>query len=140
MKFIRLLSVALIAAPLFAQSLGNTGTIEGNVVDPSGASVAGANVSLHNVVTGYTQSTKSSTAGAFRLGNLPANRYHVEVKAPGFSDASQEVEIRSAVPVQLKIMLSVAAETTSVTVEGAADANGFFHPVGDHAQVSFVID
>ncbi len=183
MKFIRLLSVALIAAPVFAQSLGNTGTIEGTVVDPSGASVAGANVSLHNVVTGYTQSTKSSTAGAFRLGNLPANRYHVEVKASGFSDSSQEVEIRSAVPVQLKIMLSVAAETTSVTVEGAAealevnpsahvdtdrslidklpvggageglsqaitystggvaaDANGFFHPLGDHAQVSFVID
>ncbi len=22
----------------------------------------------------------------------------------------------------------------------AADANGFFHPLGDHAQVSFVID
>jgi Carboxypeptidase regulatory-like domain len=183
MKFTCFASAALLAAPLFAQSLGNTGTIEGTVVDPSGAAVASAAVMLHNAVTGYTQSTTSSTTGTFRLGNLPPNRYHVEVNVPGFSEFSQEVEIRNAVPVQVKVMLAVASETTSVTVEGAAealevdpsahvdtdrslieklpvggagsglsqaitystggvaaDANGFFHPVGDHAQVSFMID
>ncbi len=166
-----------------AQSLGNAGTIEGTVTDPSGASVAGADVSLHNAVTGYTQAVKADANGAFRMANLPANRYHVEVKAPGFSPFSQDVELRSAIPVQLKAALGLASEATSVTVEAAsealevdpsshvdadrsliqklpsgspggglsqaitystggvaADANGFFHPVGDHAQVSFVID
>ena len=169
--------------PLTAQSLGNAGTIEGAVVDPSGASVAQAQITLHNVVTGYTQMATSDANGAFRLANLPPNRYHIEVKAMGFSTFSQDVEIRNAVPVQIKAALAVASETTSVTVEGAAealetdpsahvdadrsliqklpsgepggglsqaitfstggvaaDANGFFHPVGDHAQVSFVID
>ena len=152
-------------------------------MDPSGAAVANAAVTLHNMLTGYNQSTMSNTDGAFRLGNLPPNRYHVEVKAPGFSPSSEDVEIRNAVPVQLKVAMALASESTSVTVEGAAealevdpsahvdtdrslidklpvggagsglsqaitystggvaaDANGFFHPVGDHAQVSFMID
>jgi len=178
-----LLLVVALPLSVAAQSLGNTGTIEGIVVDPSGASVAQADITAHNVVTGYTQTVKSDANGAFRLANLPPNRYHIEVKAPGFSAYSQDIEIRSAVPVQLKANLTVASEVTSVTVESAAealevdpsahvdadrsliqklpggdpgaglsqaitlstggvaaDANGFFHPVGDHAQVSFVID
>ena len=169
--------------PLSAQSLGNTGTIQGTVTDPSGAVVANAEIMVHNVVTGYNQTVNSDASGAFRLGNLPPNPYHLEVKAAGFNPFSQDVDIRNAIPVQIKVMLALASANTSVTVEGAAealetnpsahvdadrsliqklpsgdpggglsqaivystggvaaDANGFFHPVGDHAQVSFVID
>ena len=48
---------------VFAQSLGNAGTIEGRVVDPSGAAVAKAAVTIHNAVTGYNNflSTFSGT-------------------------------------------------------------------------------
>jgi hypothetical protein len=181
--FTLLLFPAAFAIPASAQSLGNTGTIQGTVTDPSGAIVANAEIMVHNVVTGYTQSATSDANGVFRLGNLPPNRYHLEVKAPGFNQFSQDIEIQNAVPIQVKAILALASETTSVTVEGAAealevdpsahvdadrsliqklpsgspggglsqaitystggvaaDANGFFHPVGDHAQVSFVID
>lgn len=169
--------------PIAAQSLGNTGTIEGTVTDPSGAVVANAEIMIHNVVSGYTQMAMADANGVFRLVNLPPNPYHLEVKAPGFSEFSQEIDIRNAVPVQVKVKLTLASETTTVNVEGAAeaievdpsahtdadrsliqklpsgapggglsqaitystggvaaDANGFFHPVGDHAQVSYVID
>src|SRR5450432_2174710 len=173
-----------VAHQLPAQSLGNAGTIEGNVVDPSGAAVAKAAVTIHNAVSGYNQAATTASDGSFRFGNIPPNPYHLEVTAPGFNVFTQDVAIRSGVPVQVKVTLALAGAKTSVTVEaagadmlevdpsahvdadrtlllkipaidtggglsqaivystggGAADANGFFHPLGDHAQVSFVID
>jgi hypothetical protein len=167
-----------------AQSLGNAGTIEGTVVDPSGALVPKAAVTITNSVTGYKQTVDSGANGAFRLTNIPPNGYHLTVTAPGFSNFTQDVTIRSSVPVQVKAILPVAAAESTVTVEasGAAvvetdpsahvdvdrsvfdrlptstpgngladvitntsgaivsDANGSFHPNGDHNQVSYLID
>ena len=170
--------------PVFGQSLGNAGTIEGTVVDPSGAAVAKATVTIHNAVTGYKQSTITGADGAFRFSNIPPNPYHLEVNASGFAVFGQDVSIRSAIPIQVKATLALAGAQTTVTVEGAgadlievdpsahidadrtlimkipsvdpagglsqaitystggvaADGNGLFHPLGDHAQSSFVID
>jgi Carboxypeptidase regulatory-like domain len=102
-----------------AQSLGNAGTIEGNVVDPSGAAIAKAAVTIHNAVSGYKQATTTASDGSFRFSNIPPNPYHMEVIAPGFNVFTQDVAIRSGVPVQIKATLALAGAKTSVTVEGA---------------------
>jgi protocatechuate 3,4-dioxygenase beta subunit len=65
----------------FSKSLGNAGTIEGTVVDQSGAAVPHAAVRIHNPVTGCNQATTTSSDGSFRLTNIPPNPYHMEVKA-----------------------------------------------------------
>ena len=184
-RYVYLACVLLLVTSTYvrAQSLGNAGTIQGTVVDPSGAAVAGADVTLHNTVTGYTQSVKSASDGSFKLSNIPPNPYHLDVKASGFSNFGQDVTIRNAIPIDVKAALSLAGVTTEVNVEAsaaqveldptthvdvdrssfaklpefdpgaglsqaivystgavAADSNGSFHPLGDHAQVSFVID
>jgi Carboxypeptidase regulatory-like domain len=169
---------------LQAQSLGNSGTVEGTVIDPSGAAVPDARITLHNPVSGYTQAVSSGANGAYRIGNIPPNSYHLTVSATGFTTFTQDVSIRSSLPIQVnaKLALSAAATTINVEAEGndllevtpsahvdadrnqlsslptfdpgaglsqaitystggvAADANGFFHPLGDHAQVTFVVD
>src|SRR5215472_3338303 len=174
----------LFQAPVSGQSLGNAGTIEGSVVDPSGAAIVQAAVTIRNAVTGYHQSATTDRDGAFRFTNIPPNPYHLEVTAPGFALFAQDVGIRGAVPVQVKVKLSLAGAKTNLTVEAAgadllevdpsahtdtdrslimkipaidpaggltqaityatggvaADANGLFHPVGDHSQTSFMID
>ena len=174
----------LFAGSLFAQSLGNTGTIEGTVVDPSGAAVAKANITIHNAITGFHQSAMAASDGTFRFSNVPPNPYHLEVVAPGFDKFTQDLAIRSAVPVQVTAKLSLAGGETSITVEGSgadllevnpsahtdadrtlitklpafdpagglsqaityttggvvADGNGLFHPLGDHAEATFMID
>jgi len=173
----------LLALNASAQSLGNAGTINGMVLDPSGSAIPNAAVSIRNAVTGYSQSAVSGPNGAFRLVNLPPNPYRLEVKVAGFAAYTQDIEIRNSLPVDVKATLALAGSTTSVTVEGAAEAlevnpsahvdvdrnallklpasspgaglsdaivystggvaadgNGFFHPLGDHAQVTFVID
>jgi hypothetical protein len=173
-----------LSGPLQAQSLGNAGTVEGTVADPSGAVVTGADVTISNPVTGYTRSMKTGADGSFRFTNIPPNPYRVNVTATDFSPFTQNISIRNSVPIQIKAALSLAGVAISVTVDAAganiienepsahvdvdrsmllklpnadpgaglsqaitystggvaADANGFFHPLGDHAQVSFDID
>jgi hypothetical protein len=167
-----------------AQSLGNAGTIEGVVADPSGASVPKAKISIHNAVTGYNQTVASATDGTFRLTNIPSNPYHLDINAPGFASFSQDIDIKNSIPLQVKAMLKLGEATDTITVEGgvsaaleldpsshvdvdrtlmmklpafdpagslsqaiiystggvAADGNGFFHPLGDHAQTTLVVD
>ena len=179
-----LTSFIWLASPARGQSLGNAGTVEGLVVDQSGAPLAKAEVAIHNAVTGYSQSSVTGNDGAFQLVNIPPNQYHLDIKAQGFAVFSQDVTIRNSLPIQVKATLAVAGSNTTVTVEGgaaealetdpsahvsadrnlllkipaldpgaglsqaivyttggvAADGNGFFHPLGDHAQVSFLID
>src|SRR6266576_4721727 len=120
-NYLALAGLVLFVLPVqsLAQSLGNAGTVQGTVVDPSGAVISGAEVSIKNPISGYSQATRSGSDGSFRLTNIPPNPYHLEVVAPGFSPFAQDVTIRNAIPVQIKATLPVAGAKTTVTVEAS---------------------
>ena len=170
--------------PAFAESMGGAGTVEGFVTDPSGGAIFKAQVEISNAISGYRQQTATDATGSFRFSNVPPNPYHVQVTAPGFATFAQDVAVRTAVPISLKVPLALAGERTTVLVEAggehllenvpyahndvdraafsklpaispgsslsdaitlsspgvAADSNGFFHPLGDHAQTTYSID
>jgi hypothetical protein len=184
-----MLGVFLFVLPFFlggpavsAQS-GTASNIQGTVLDPSGAVVANAAVSLSNPVSGYERTATSDSSGNFSFLNVPFNPYHMTVTAKGFDPFVQDVDVRSTVPVELKITLKIPGGTATVTVEGggdliendptfhsdvdralfdklplesqssslsslvtlttpgiAADSNGLFHGLGDHAENSFSLD
>jgi hypothetical protein len=113
------LGLLLMAAPGFAQ-LGNSGSIEGVVKDPSGSSVAGATVEITYAVSGFHRVATTGTDGSFRFTNVPFNPYHMVVTATGFSSFTQDVEVRSTVPTSVQVALKLGTASTSVTVE----ANG----------------
>src|SRR6478672_9445098 len=102
---------------IWAQGLGNAGTIDGTVTDPSGAVLPNATVTILNRLTNYTQTATTDSKGAFRLTNIPQNSYHVEVSAPNFTTSAQDVDVRSTVPVSLKVSLMVTGAQQTVTVE-----------------------
>jgi hypothetical protein len=176
------LGLFILVAALHAQSIGS-GTVSGAVTDPSNAVVSGAEVTLANAISGYTQTVTSGESGQFRFSNVPENHYELIASSPGLAPATQHVEVRSSVPITVNLTLKVGAESTSISVHAstiepeadpsahvdldrnlvlkmpeanpgaglseaitrntggvAADANGFFHPLGDHAEASFVID
>lgn len=54
-----------------------TGTLEGRIPDPSGAVIAGAEVSAKNSETGLTRATKTNDAGYFQITFLPLGAYDV---------------------------------------------------------------
>ena len=76
----------------FAQS--DRGVLSGQVTDPSGAGIPGADVQALNLATGVKSATKSLENGSYLLGALPFASYDVTVSAAGFSKLSQQkVEI-----------------------------------------------
>src|SRR5882757_7470327 len=118
---IAIFAVTFLTISVHAQSVGNSGSINGSVVDPTGAVVANARVTIHNPVSGFDRSTTTDASGRFNFTNIPFNPYHLTIAAEGFSSYAQDVEPRSAVPVSVAIKLQVAGSTTQVTVEAGAD-------------------
>src|ERR1019366_7028636 len=114
-------SACMSAGPLFAQGMGNSGTITGTVTDPSGAVVSGAAVEIENKVTGYNKSTVTGTDGTFKFLGVPQNNYHTSVTAAGFHPYVADVAVRTTIAVNLTIALSVASSTTSVDVHSDSD-------------------
>ena len=112
--------VPLAGAADLGQGSGNSGTIQGTVLDPSGAALIGAKVEIRNPVSGYDATAITDDSGRFQLSNIPYNPYHLVVSAPGFEELDQDVEIRSPLPIDLKLALQIATSTQTVTVQGEA--------------------
>jgi hypothetical protein len=104
------------AIPTRAQ-LGNAGSIEGVVKDPSGAAIADATVEISYGVSGFQRRTSTASDGSFRFTNVPFNTYHAVVSATGFEPYTQDVDVRSGVPVNVQFGLKVGSSATTVTVE-----------------------
>jgi hypothetical protein len=118
--FVLGLVLSFLAGPATAQ-MGNAGSIDGAVKDPSGAVVAGAKVEISFPVTGYQRETTTGSDGSFHFANVPFNPYHLTVTAPGFASHSQDVDVRSTVPVTLPISLKLGTAEQSIKVEAKGE-------------------
>ena len=99
-----------------AQSLGTAGTVSGTVTDPTGAVVPTATVIIQNSVTGFRRSTTTDATGAFHFGDVPPNNYQLSVSASGFNTVSQNVTVRTSVPISVNISLVVSGVTNTVEI------------------------
>ena len=115
--FIAIFALTFLSSVVQCQSVGNSGSINGSVVDPTGAVVPNATVEIRNPVSGFDRSTTTDAAGKFAFTNIPFNPYHLTVTAPGFGSHAQDIEPRSSVPVNVAVTLRVSGSTTQVTVE-----------------------
>ncbi len=117
----RIASVVLLIVALGGASLAQvSGRLTGSVVDPSGASIAGAEVNLY-LSGGKTPvlSARTTTDGIFDFNSVRPDTYRVEVKAPGFNSYAQNdvsidpVRQTSLAPIKLDIQSG--AQTVEVT-------------------------
>jgi hypothetical protein len=104
-----------------AQSGGSSTSVTGTVVDPTGAVVSNATVEMRNPVSGFERTAMTDGSGKFSIPNVPFNPYHLTVTGQGFNSYSQDIDVRSLVPVSLSISLKVKGSAESVTVEAAGD-------------------
>src|ERR1700730_2357517 len=100
-----LVFVCLLAASGIVKAQSNSGTISGTVVDPSASVVANATVEIHNPVSRLDRTTTTDSTGNFSFPNVPFNPYHMSVTATGFAPYAQDVDVRSSVPLNLKVSL-----------------------------------
>src|SRR5262249_41068275 len=100
--------------PVFSQS--NTGELSLRVTDSSGLGVKSA-VELGCEANQYHQTFETDDAGTVAAKRLPFGLYVVQVQVPGFAAFSEPVEVRSVVPAEHVVKLSVAAVSTALTVQ-----------------------
>jgi hypothetical protein len=90
------LITGMTSQPARAQSQSINGTIRGHVTDATGASIAGANVTVTNAEMGYTKTIATEGDGYFVLVNLPLGTYRVSVSREGFSTATYDQIVLTA--------------------------------------------
>jgi hypothetical protein len=104
-----------------AYGQANSGTVRGTVLDPSSAAIVGAKVEIQNPVSHYDRTVQADSQGKFQFDNVPFNNYHVTAKSDNFQSAEQDINLRSAIPLDLNFGLKIGGATTSVTVETGGD-------------------
>jgi outer membrane receptor protein involved in Fe transport len=75
---------ALLTLALAAHAQTSRGTVTGTVMDPSGAVISGAHVTLTGVDTGVKLSSVSNDAGVYRFDAVDLGAYQLQVAHPGF--------------------------------------------------------
>ncbi len=121
----RLLRVALLTGLMLASgqvwAQAGATSLRGSVLDPRGAAIAGAEVTLSNAATAFSRKVATNASGEYQFVQLPPSTYTLTAVAPGF--APQKVEhlaLQVNSPATINLTLAVAGQTTVIEVSGAA--------------------
>ncbi|HTP68165.1 MAG TPA: carboxypeptidase regulatory-like domain-containing protein [Dongiaceae bacterium] len=99
---------------------GSLSTITGEVLDPSGAAIGGAVVTVNGTVSGSAKTVVADGTGKFAVKDLPSDQYTVVAAHSGFEKSEQTVTLAPERNEQLNIQLKLGAATQAVEVTGAA--------------------
>ena len=108
---------ALVLSLVFASlaRAQSTGSLRGLVLDPSGAVVPGASVTLTQGETAL--SAQSGSDGAYILKAVPAGAYSMTVQASGFATYTREgIVVAPGQARQLNVSLAIAIQQQDITV------------------------
>ncbi|HEY6342824.1 MAG TPA: TonB-dependent receptor [Bryobacteraceae bacterium] len=107
------------ASPLFSQ--GAAGSIAGAVVDTSGASIAGAKVTITDTQRGLTRDLATDSAGAYAAPNLNPGTYSVRVEVQGFKIYDRNnIVLGVSQDIRVDVELEPGNQTQTITVTSEA--------------------
>jgi hypothetical protein len=115
-------AVLAVTAAAVADGQALYGSLVGNVVDDTGATVPGATVAITHKETNQTREQPTSENGAYSFPNLAPGTYDVVVTLPGFKTFSSRditVNIGAIVRVDARLALGTLEESVVVTGEAA---------------------
>src|SRR5262245_53725406 len=90
-----------------------TGQITGKLTDPSGATIAGATVSIKSATTLSERRTTSNSQGIYVLPNLQPGVYEMTVAADGFSPVTRRLQVRFGSRNSINIALDVSGPSAN---------------------------
>ena len=107
--------------PVMAQA--TTGNLKGTVVDPNGAALAGASVTVKNEATGIEVTSTSNSEGAFTFTNLLPGKYTVKVApSSGFkTKTTTGIVVRLGTDTDIKVALEIGVPSETVTITGSTE-------------------
>jgi hypothetical protein len=105
----------LLAPPAHAQ-FGSS--LSGTLLDPTGAAIPGATVTLTNSGTGQTQSVTTNDTGFYHFGELAPGNYSITATANGFKkNVMSNIGVAAETPRNVNVHLETGAAVESVTVD-----------------------
>jgi hypothetical protein len=110
------------ATPAFAiaQQAISTASVTGRVIDPSGAAIAGVEVTVRSVDRNQVQRTVTSDRGRYRFAALPVGAYELSASAPGFATRTLALDLAVGDAIDVPIPLDVAGVAARVSVSTGA--------------------
>jgi len=113
-----IVAILLLSASLFAQS--NQGRILGSVRDQSGGTIAGATVTVRDVLKGVTRTLTTDEAGEYSAPNLDPSTYSVRVEYKGFKTFDRQgLVISVGQEAKIDITMQTGEQNQTVTVTEA---------------------
>jgi len=114
MRYFVHFAVLLLTVPLLAQ--GNAGELHLKVTDPNGLGMK-TTVQLVSESNEYRNSLATDDSGTLIAKRLPFGLYRIQIQQEGFAEVSARVEVRSAIPIDYPIHMTLASVTTSIVVQ-----------------------
>ncbi len=109
-----------------AQNAISTGEMTGSVMDPSGAAVANAQITIVNAATGITWKTTSNSQGVYSFPSLPIGTYSETVTFSGFKSTQitgVTVSIGHVTDSNATLTVGVVGDTVTVESSTASTLN-----------------
>ncbi|QMV18999.1 TonB-dependent receptor plug domain-containing protein [Granulicella sp. 5B5] len=110
----------LMATAGYAGAQVDEGSIAGTVMDPTGAVVPGASVTVTNTDVGLKLQGTTNSAGEFTFSPVRIGHYSVTASAPGFQKTTQQnltVNIAEHLQVPIQLKTGAISDTIEVTTE-----------------------
>jgi Carboxypeptidase regulatory-like domain len=115
------LSIALVVTTsLSLHGQSTFGTVDGSVADSSGASVAGAQVTLTNTGTQEKRVQNTGNEGLYQFVNVNPGQYRLDVEKAGFKHFTRNdvtVEVQQDTHINATLPVGQVTETVEVTAE-----------------------
>ena len=107
--------LAVLALPAAHAQFGSK--LSGTVLDPTGAAIPGATVTLTNPATQVAQTVSTNGTGFYNFSELPPGNYSLSVTAAGFkTNDMTDVALAAETPRILNVNLETGSAVESVTV------------------------
>jgi len=113
-------AVLVLATSLTVSAQSTYGTVDGTVVDPSSASVTGAEVTLTNTGTQEKHTQPTGNEGAYQFVNVIPGVYRLDVEKTGFKHYKHEnviVQVQQDTHIDATLTVGQQSETVEVTAE-----------------------
>ena len=111
--------LVFVSTPL-ARAQSTYGTVDGTVLDSSGAAVAGAQVTLTNVGTQEKRVQSTGTEGLYQFVNVLPGQYRVDVEKSGFKHFTRSnvtVQVQQDTHIDASLQIGEVTESVEVTAE-----------------------
>jgi hypothetical protein len=118
--FLAVLVLLALALPTLAQT--DRALLEGTVIDPTGAVIAGAKVQITALETSSSQERTTNAVGAYRFPGLAIGRYSVVVTDSGFKTKTVngvELQVGQTRTLDIQLEIGEASEKVEIRVDAA---------------------